>query len=200
MNITLMCATPEAEEIIEKACRICYDSRPNEVTRQDFIRSIIKRGHESVIEHASATFEVTGVSRALTHQLVRHRLASYSQRSQRYVKENRFDYVIPLSVKKDVTSTTRYCTLMDAIGETYQQLVNLGIPAEDARMVLPNACHTSIIMTMNFREYRHFFKVRCDKHAQWEIREMATDMLDLLARYVSPAVFGDLAKIYCPEE
>jgi len=191
MIIKLLTMTQNAEELIETACRTCYDSTPNEETRAKFISSVIKRGHESVIEHATASFKITGISRALSHQLVRHRIASYSQRSQRYVKEGQFEFVTPDSIKANDKMLERYDTLMYAIQLTYDLLLQEGIKAEDARFILPNACHTEIVVTMNLRVLRHFFKTRCDKHAQWEIRKMAQDMLTIMINEI-PCCFNDL--------
>lgn len=189
MNVELLSITPNSEELIERACRICYNSECNPETRDSFISGIIKRGHESVIEHASATFEITGVSRALTHQLVRCRLASYSQKSQRYCKEGQFDYVIPPSIQG--LDAAYFNTTMRNLQKVYNDLIQLGIKAEDARFVLPNACCTEIVMTMNFRELRHFIELRADKHAQWEIRELAKQILDILFLH-APNIFKDL--------
>lgn len=155
------------------------------------LMAALRSGHESVLEHAVYTFEVKGVSRALTHQLVRHRIASYSQQSQRYVNMDGFDYVIPHSIEnhphfhKDVWEEH-----MESISEMYRELLDGGIPEEDARYILPNACTTNIIVTMNARELRHFFTLRCCNRAQWEIRELAEKMLKI-CKEVSPTIFDD---------
>ena len=191
MQVELITGTPGPEEVIEKACRICYDSASNEETRGRFLQSVIKRGHESVLEHASATFKVTGVSRALTHQLVRHRIASYSQRSQRYVKECGFEYVMPQTVASKKEASMAYRVIMERLSDTYRDLLAFGVPAEDARFILPNACCSEIVMTMNFREFRHFIKLRADKHAQWEIRKLAVEICKQLWG-IAPDIFDDL--------
>jgi thymidylate synthase (FAD) len=151
------------------------------------ISKIVGMGHLSVIEHASFTFSVEGVSRALTHQLVRHRIASYSQQSQRYVSMNRASYIIPPSIALDPVAKMEYETLMNQIWKSYAELAQK-VPKEDARYVLPNACNTNITVTMNARELTHFFSLRCCRRAQWEIRKMAWLML-LEVRQVSPILF-----------
>ena len=164
----------------------------------------LESGHESVIEHWSATFAVEGVSRALTHQLVRHRVASYSQQSQRYVNMDEFDYVMPKSIEDNAEAYAKFYQTMDMIDYTYILLKEMGIPEEDARYVLPNACTTNIIITMNARELRHFFSLRCCERAQWEIRQLANIMLTL-CRELAPAIFADAGPPchslgYCREE
>lgn len=169
------------------------------------LKSAISSNHMAVLEHWSATFAVSGVSRALTHQLVRHRMASYAQQSQRYVKMKDFDYIIPDSIKdntdllwkgsildglNDSTVAWEYELLMDKIYRIYSRLIEVGIPEEDARYILPNACTTNIIVTMNARELRHFFSLRCCERAQWEIRELAKKMLKI-CKEVSPTIFED---------
>ena len=190
MKVTILSNTQEPERIIEVAARTCYASAQNEHKRKGFIEGIVKRGHESVLEHASITYMLNGVSRALTHQLVRHRIASYSQKSQRYVKESQFDYIVPPSLKGRGMDLF-FCQAAKEIQGLYNTMVSHGVAAEDARYILPNACTTDIVVTMNFRELRHFFKLRCDKHAQWEIRDVALEMLQL-AFNISPTIFKDL--------
>lgn len=146
-------------------------------------------GHESPIEHVSFTFGIEGVSRVLTHQLVRHRLASYSQKSQRYVDEDAFEFITPHSISKDSIASGLFDAQMKTIQEAYNALVALGIPKEDARYVLPNACETKIIVTMNARTLHNFFKQRLCNRAQWEIREMASKMKEEIIK-VSPLLFG----------
>ena len=166
------------------------------------LESAVSSGHESILEHAVYTFEIKGVSRALTHQLVRHRIASYSQQSQRYVKMDGFEYVTPKSIE-DATSSVWtdsdgnltdtlgiYENLMEKIHSIYSDMIKSGIPEEDARYVLPNACCTNIIVTMNARELRHFFALRCCERAQWEIRAMANKMLRI-CKEVSPTIFAN---------
>ena len=154
------------------------------------LSTIMGSGHFSTLEHASYTFAVDGVSRALTHQLVRHRIASFNQQSQRYVK---FKGDIPM-VKPPpwppIPSATASSTRPPPPWPSLPALVEAGIPAEDARYLLPNACETKIVITMNVRELLHFFELRCCNRAQWEIREMAWKMLEL-ARPTAPYIFAD---------
>ena len=150
------------------------------------------------MEHATATFLICG-SRAFTHQLVRHRLASYSQKSQRYVKEDQFKWVLPPSIQGNAEAYKVFTTAMHDTRIAYGQLIDLGIPKEDARYVLPNACETEIVMTANFREWRHFINLRADSHAQWEIREVAQMVLKQLYQ-LAPSIFEDLARKFFGDE
>jgi thymidylate synthase (FAD) len=171
-------------------------------------KQIIKRvtgyGHASVIEHASFTFSLEGVSRAMTHQLVRHRIASYTQQSQRYVTYDTLEkYVTPKSIAENADAKKIFEETLEKISETYQRLMQLGVPKEDARFILPNAAKTNIIVTMNARELNHFFNLRCCARSQWEIREVATEMLRQ-AKKVAPALFESAGPScvklgYCPE-
>jgi thymidylate synthase (FAD) len=171
-------------------------------------KRIIKRvtgyGHVSVIEHAYFTFSIEGVSRAMTHQLVRHRMASYTQQSQRYVTYDSLKkYVTPPSIMNNMEAKRIFDEELAKISETYKKLLNLKIPKEDARFILPNAARTNVIVTMNARELRHFFNLRCCARAQWEIREAATEMLRQ-AKTVAPILFEkagpSCVKLgYCPE-
>ena len=179
--------TPEA--LLEHAGRVCYrsDSHGNPGA---FIAARIRAGHESNIEHASATFEISGISRACSHQLVRHRIASYSQESQRYVDMSDPALVIPDAIADDPHARAVWDDFAKKVKSTYEELRELGVLKEDARFVLPNAAATRIIVTMNFRELRHFFTVRLHPAAQWEIRELAQRMLELVRPY-APSVFTD---------
>ncbi len=191
-KVELLSITPEAEKVIEIAGRTSYQSH-DKITKESskkFIQNIIRMGHLSVLEHASATFRISGVSRSLTHQLVRHRLASFTQQSQRYVDEANFNIIIPPSIKENQDALQIYNKFMETARDTYLKLREMNILKEDARYVLPNATATEIVLTANFRELRHIFKLRCDIHAQWEIRLVAIDMLKQLKEKV-PAVFGD---------
>lgn len=178
--------TPEA--LIEHAGRVCYRSAPKG-NRAAFIRTRVQEGHESIIEHASATFEISGISRACSHQLVRHRLASYSQESQRYVDMSAPEFVLPPEMMANPAAREVWETFAEEVKRTYYALRELGLKKEDARFVLPNATATRIVVTMNFRELLHFFRLRITPEAQWEIREMAKRMLALLIPH-APAVFG----------
>ena len=158
--------------------------------RRSFIRNCIKRGHHSILEHASASFRITGASRAFTHQLVRHRLASFSQQSQRYVDETGFNYIIPADILADEEAAAIFRDFMARAEETYRALRERGIKKEDARFVLPNASESQIVFSANFRELRMIFNLRLDRGAQWEIRRVCGEMLKILQNE-APAVFGD---------
>lgn len=180
-----------AEELIEAAGRACYRSEPKGQPGE-FVQRRIGEGHESIIEHASATFDISGISRACSHQLVRHRIASYSQESQRYVDMSAPEFVVPPSVSGNAEAEAAFERFCDTVSSAYSELRELGIRKEDARFLLPNATATRIIVTMNFRSWRHFIETRAlDPGAQWEIRELARRVLDVLNEQ-APSVFGDL--------
>ncbi|HHQ45216.1 MAG TPA: FAD-dependent thymidylate synthase [Candidatus Altiarchaeales archaeon] len=190
MEVKIVSHTPNPEQLIASSARICYMSEAKTADAdKTLIRKLRDMGHMSQFEHAVATFDVSGVSRALTHQLVRHRLASYSQQSQRYVDEQGFSYVIPPKVEGRAKEV--FEEAMEAARKSYEKLKELGVPKEDARFVLPNACETRIRVTMNFRELRHFIKLRGEAGAQWEIRELAQIMLKQL-KEIAPNAFDDL--------
>ena len=198
MKVYLLSHTPDPERVIYIAARLCYSrfSIP-EIEREslyksplELIRRLKRSGHFSVFEHASFTFGLEGVSRVMTHQLVRHRIASYSQRSQRYVDEEGFKYVIPDSVKENRTARELFERFMEEARILYIKLKELGVDKEDARYILPQAVETKIIVTMNARELLHFFSLRCCRRAQAEIREVAKKMLSLTKR-VAPVIFED---------
>lgn len=178
------------EELLEHAGRICYRSESRGEPGR-FIQARVREGHESIIEHASASFEISGISRACSHQLVRHRLASYSQESQRYVDMSEPEWALPPDVLEDEEAMTVWTDFAGKVQGAYQALRSLGIRKEDARFVLPNAAATRIIVTMNFRELLHFFRIRIAPAAQWEIRDVGVRMLELIYRH-APSVFGDL--------
>jgi thymidylate synthase (FAD) len=180
------------EALIEHAGRVCYRSE-GRGNPAGFLRARLREGHESIIEHASASFEVSGISRACSHQLVRHRLASYSQESQRYVDMADPEIVIPEAVQNAPEAQAVWDDFIDQVKETYARLRDLGVRKEDARFVLPNAAATRIIVTMNFRELLHFFRLRVTPEAQWEIRQVGVRMLELLVPH-APTIFGDLAE------
>jgi thymidylate synthase (FAD) len=191
MKIELLAITPDPERIIELAARTCYQSedRMAPETMGQMLPKLIAMGHESPFEHAYASFRLTGVSRAMTHQLVRHRLLAVSQKSQRYVEESNFAWVVPPSVSG--VQVEDFNRDMEAIRGMYSKWVAAGLKKEDARFVLPNACTTEMIVSANFREWRHVFKVRCHRRAQWEIRSVCLVMLKELHRQ-APNVFADL--------
>ena len=174
VNVQLISYTPNPVDVIEEAASTCYDSSP---TGGRIMNHCYKSGHHSVLEFADFTFKISGVSRALTHQLVRHRLASYAQRSQRYCKETGFEFVVPPSIAKNPEASGIYQKTMDNITEAYAKLLELQIPGEDARMVLPNACCSEICVKMNLRTLINFCNERLCTCAQWEIRNMAKQMV-----------------------
>ena len=243
LRVELLDMTPEAEGLIYTAAKRCTSSDDAERIYDDaierspnidniwvhtkipykeqagLIRRVLASGHDSVVEHVSFTFAVAGVSRALSHQLVRHRIASYSQQSQRYVKADGFDYVKPESIRpldskhiripvpgggiECLNANAIFKEAMDCCQLAYNRLTELGIPAEDARYVLPNACETKLVVTMNCRSLLHFFELRCCNRAQWEIRALANAMLGICKDRL-PIVFekaGARCKRlgYCPE-
>ena len=194
MEVKLIAYTPNPDGLANLCAETCVSKTiPTIKTSANGLRSLqeaLDSHHESVIEHCSFTFAVSGVSRALTHQLVRHRIASYSQQSQRYVNMNEFDYVMPKSIEDNIDAYAKFYQAMDMIDYTYILLKDMGIPEEDARYILPNATCTNIIVTMNARELLHFFSLRCCARAQWEIRELADKMLRI-CKEVSPTIFED---------
>lgn len=197
MKVDLLTFTPNPEATVAAAARLCYSEagitdlveRMQGQRAEALIKKLFEMGHMSPFEHVSFTFGVEGVSRALTHQLVRHRIASYMQKSQRYVNEAGFDYVIPPSVARNPQAKEKYQQVMETIQTGYAELAAM-VDKEDARYVLPNSCHTSIIVTMNCRSLHNFFEHRCCTRAQWEIRRLAWKMLDL-ARGQAPTLFAN---------
>ncbi|WP_080803778.1 FAD-dependent thymidylate synthase [Arabiibacter massiliensis] len=211
MHVELLYHTPDPERAIATAARLCYapvgaaelmETMPEERVKS-VLSTIMASGHFSTLEHASYTFAVDGVSRALTHQLVRHRIASFNQQSQRYVKfADGVAVVKPESIAADEATSALFDEAVAKAQEAYRALLDAGVPAEDARYLLPNAAETKIVITMNVRELLHFFSLRCCNRAQWEIRDMAHRMLEL-ARPTAPFVFMDAGapcvRGACPE-
>ena len=191
MQIELIACTPDPQRVIELAARTCYQSqdRAGDDTAAGLIARLIRMGHESPLEHAYATFRLAGVSRAMSHQFVRHRLMAVSQRSQRYVSEQGFDYVAPPSLPAD--RRAEFDRDMESIRSMYAKWKERGLRNEDARFVLPNACATELMVSANFREWRHIFQVRGTPHAQWEIRAVCRGLCERL-HAVAPAVFADV--------
>jgi len=205
LNVVLLRHTPEPEEVVAMAAKLCYspsgvEELKGKIEAKDqaaFVEKLAAIGHLSPIEHVSFSFGIEGISRACSHQLVRHRVASYSQQSQRYVKAEQFDYVIPPSIKQDPALVREFEKFMAEAQENYtkvlKRLEELGYKGEagqqDARYLLPNAAETKIVVTMNARELLHFFRVRCCNRAQWEIREMAERMLALVKK-AAPTIFA----------
>lgn len=223
MKVTLISHTPDTEKLIAAAARLCYsDSGAANLMQDltdekaaDFVDMLSSIGHESVMEHASFTFGIEGISRACSHQLVRHRIASYSQKSQRYVSENEFEYIIPPEIEAVPEAKAEFVDQMRSVAESYAKIADIltekhkadfmaqGVSEkaaaskaakkanEDARFVLPNACETKIVVTMNVRSLFNFFRHRCCNRAQWEIRELAVEMYKLCYA-AAPNVFKNI--------
>ncbi len=228
MNVTLLAHTPEPEKLIAAAAKLCYSSNGasdlmdnlTDEKASDFVNMISSIGHESPFEHVSFTFAVEGISRACSHQLVRHRIASYSQKSQRYVNENGFDFIIPPDIEAIDEAKELFLRQMESITENYEKLADIltkkhtetlmkeglsekeaaskarKIANEDARFILPNACETKIVVTMNIRSLFNFFKHRCCNRAQWEIRELAIEMYKICYK-IAPSVFAKAGPSCC---
>ena len=220
LKVKLVAYTQEPEKLVAASAKLCYSQLSADEIMDDlseenvekFLGMLMELGHQSPIEHCSFSFAVEGVSRTLTHQLVRHRIASYSQRSQRYVTEGQFQYIIPPAINDNEKARKLYIEAMENDQKVYDEIANTlksqyieeyikeGMSEkkahsnaekraiEDARYVLPNACETKIMITMNARTLIHFFNVRCCTRAQWEIREMAELMLNEV-RAVAPSIF-----------
>ena len=221
LKVRLIEHTPNPEKVIAAAAKLCYSSSDidslfdglDEEKTQKFISHLMSLGHESPVEHASFTFGIEGVSRALLAQITRHRIASFSVKSQRYVNETDFSYIVPPEIEKCPEAAEFFSKTMLKIEESYEELAKIlkknhyerliaeGVSekeaskiaekaaCEDARFVLPNACETKMIVTMNVRSLFNFFNLRCCSRAQWEIRELATEMLKL-CKEVSPVLFA----------
>ncbi|SHK75957.1 thymidylate synthase (FAD) [Clostridium cavendishii DSM 21758] len=212
MKVKLLQYTREPEKIIAAAAKLCYSSvgvedimeNLTEENTSKFLNMLMSLGHESPIEHVSFTFCVEGVSRSLTHQLVRHRIASFSQQSQRYVKLNQFEYIVPPAIKENEEAKALFIKSMEESQKAYDEITNKlkdgyvksGLDTkvaekkaiEDARYVFPNACETKVIFTMNARSLMNFFHHRCCDRAQWEIRDMAKLMVKEVKK-VAPTLF-----------
>lgn len=224
MKVELLAHTPEPEKVIATAAKLCYSSS-DITTLQDnltedkitkFIDMLMSLGHESPVEHVTFTFGIEGISRSCSHQLVRHRIASYSQQSQRYVNMDKFDYIVPPMIDSDMNAMWVYTDCMQYVQNAYEHIRDILVKKntdklvlvdgldietakkraeklanEDARYVLPNACETKIIVTMNIRSLFNFFAHRCCNRAQWEIREVANEMLKL-CKQVAPHIFKNV--------
>jgi len=206
MKVTLINWTPDPELTVARAARLCY-SRTFEVNinidrARLLIREIVARGHESVLEHASFTFLIEGLSRAASHQLVRHRLVSYSQQSQRYIRFNNPDFVIPPTIENDPIAAVQFRNTIEYNINAYQELIQLGIPEEDARYIFPQAVTSHLMLTANARELLHIFQLRLCSRAQWEIRSVAQKMLDFVIE-IAPTIFENAGPScttgICPE-
>ncbi len=213
MDVRLLTHTEDILNSVFTAARTCYSSdNPNEIfdhppshqAVKKLLTKVLGSGHFSVLEHVSFTFSVSGISRSATHQLVRHRIASYSQQSQRFVTfRSHFPYITPPSIHKIPSAREALDKSMDELQKLYERLLELGIPAEDARYVLPNAAATNIVVTFNARSLQNFLSLRCCNRAQWEIRNLAERMLEILQREI-PILFDNSgapcqAKGICPE-
>lgn len=225
MKVEIIAHTPNIENVLASAGRLCYSKvgvkelleKYSKEENEKFVKMLADMGHESPLEHVSFTFAIEGVSRALSHQLVRHRIASYSQQSQRYVNLNKtFDYIIPPNIRGAFEDF--YIKSMNQAFENYIALAaglkfNYELAGmnkreaekkaiEDARYVLPNACETKLVFTMNVRTLLHFFEKRCCSRAQWEIRDLANEMLRQ-CREISPILFNNAGPTckrgYCNE-
>ncbi|MCI8553573.1 MAG: FAD-dependent thymidylate synthase [Clostridiales bacterium] len=234
IHVTLLAHTPEPEKMAAAAARLCYspagiDELLEGMTGErtaSFVDMLSEIGHESPVEHASFTFGIEGVSRSLLAQITRHRMASFSVQSQRYVTEDRFEYVVPPEIEALPEARAEFLRAMEEDQRHYERLTALlkekhlqekldaGMDQkaaaraaekqaiEDARFILPNACTTKMMVTMNARSLRHFFRLRCCNRAQWEIRELAEQMC-ALCRAVAPHLFRNAGPACvsgsCPE-
>lgn len=225
LNVILLQNTPNPELLVAQAAKLCYsnasiDDLQKKIENNDqttFINNLIEMTHLSPLEHITFTFGIEGISRSCSHQLCRHRVGiAISQKSQRYVKENDFNYIVPESIKeqKELSYTDRkgnyeplngqdwFSDKIKLIQRWYNELLEQGVPPEDARFLLPNACETKMIVTMNARELLHFFQVRCCNRAQLEIRNLAIEMLKLV-KNISPTIFRNsgpnCVSNYCKE-
>jgi thymidylate synthase (FAD) len=216
LHVELLASTPGQKELIASAAKLCYSKsnintllqKSSAQDQQSFLDMIMTSGHLSVFEHASFTFGIEGVSRVLLAQLTRHRIASFSVQSQRYVSyADAFNYIIPPNIRAlgdgAVQEYERQMAQMHAWYQAWQQQLEAGEGGnEDARFVLPGASETRLIMTMNVRELLHFFALRCCNRAQWEIRELATQMLRL-CKDSAPGLFKEAGpgcvRGACPE-
>lgn len=196
MMVKLVRHTPEPERTVAMSARLCYspigaaqlEEKISDEQAANLVRKLVSMGHLSTLEHVTFTFAIEGVSRVLTHQLVRHRIASYSQQSQRYVKEHDFETILPASIASKPEAKANFDKLMTEIQAMYDEFIALDIPAEDARYILPNATETKIVCTFNARSLLNFFSLRCCTRAQWEIRALANEMLRQ-CQAVAPVIF-----------
>ena len=234
MKVKVIAHTPEPEKVISMAAKLCYSSVGVDEIEQNltdesvekFLNMLINLGHESPLEHVTFTFAVEGISRSCSHQIVRHRIASFSQQSQRYVKLNQFEYIVPPEIENIEEAKALFIDAMNKDQESYDKLVDILFEKhynnliesgknekeakrnaekkaiEDARYVFPNACETKMVFTMNTRSLYNFFNHRCCERAQWEIRELAIEMLRQV-RLISPILFKNIGpncvKGPCPE-
>ena len=197
MRVELISYTQDAERTVAAAIKLCYSAADigeiregtDDAEASRMIGKVLKLGHLSVLEHASFTFAIEGISRGCSHQLVRHRIASFSQQSQRYVKMREFDFIVPPSIRSNPEAAKVAVETRDDLQARYDALLSAGISPEDARYVLPNAAETKVIMTTNARSLLNFFELRLCTRAQWEIRELAGLMLEKV-KAVAPSIFA----------
>ena len=216
-RVTLVASTLDANAVMPMSAHCCVASDSDDITpwkevQNDYkpLRHAVESNHQSIMEHALFTFFIEGMSRACSHQLVRHRVASVSQQSQRYVKmatssSDGFDHVTPMSIQENPEARNLYENHMSATAEVYGRLVDCyGIPMEDARYVLPNACCTNMVFTCNLRELKHIAEERLCERAQWEIRDIVEQMVDLANSRMEPIIVPLVPKCktlgYCPEK
>lgn len=222
--VTVLAYTPNPLDVIYAAFRQCYykgfiadkwdsilEGEPATAEKEQFIQTLVQSGHLSPLEHVSFTFAISGISRALSHQLVRHRIASYSQQSQRYVTGKEFSYITPPSIAKNPKILAKYKDIMQQLQQSYAEILSLfqegGGTArsyyEDVRFILPQATETRIVMTMNCRALLNFLEHRCCLRAQWEIRKLAL-IIRRECRKILPSIFATSGAAcytlrYCPE-
>ena len=193
LNVILKQHTPNPEQVIADSAKVCYSKKDSTVENpQKLIENLSKKGHTSPFEHAFFSFFIEGISRACSHQLVRHRIASYTQASQRYVNETSFDYIVPPKIKDNPEALKLFIEHMASCQETYKKLMVIGILKEDARYILPEATETKLTVTINARSLLNFFSLRLAKEAQWEIRRMAYRILDIVKSLIPNIVKGFL--------
>lgn len=180
MRVLILQATPNPVSMLGTIAGKCYGKSDPSHRR---VERCVANGHTSILEHAIATFEIDDISRTCSHQLVRHRMASYTQASQRYIKEDSVSFVVPPKIKGNEDANDIFIGAQIESEQAYHDLISLGIPAEDARFILPQASSTSIVVTMNVRSLFNFFSLRQDDHAQWEIRQLAFEMEKVLSDY-----------------
>ena len=196
MQVKLIRHTPDPDKTVAMSARLCYsaigaaqlEEKMSDEAASKLVHKLVSMGHYSPLEHVSFTFAIEGVSRVLTHQLVRHRIASYSQQSQRYVAEHNFENIMPPSIAAKPEAKAKFENLMVEIQALYNEFTAMGIANEDARYVLPNAAETKIVCTFNARSLMNFFQLRCCNRAQWEIRALANKMLEECKK-VAPILF-----------
>ena len=197
MHVELLAITPNAEELIARCARISHRSEDQASPENDrkLIRKLLYLGHESILEHASATFLIEDISRSCMAQLTRHRLASFTVESMRYVDYSSAVFVDPASIVESGDRFRLYTQATALALYTYRKLLELGVPHEDARFVLPIGTSTRLAVTANFREWRHIIRLRTSPAAQWEIRKLSRSILEILVQH-APNVFSDLAEMF----